>query len=125
MTEVNTLSIKVKLITLRCSIAKPWNLHLNTFETQISFDWTDVEEDTVYLAHCYPYTYTDLRGHIDDIMHCPLKSAHVRKETLCETAAGNSCYLLTITNYSNDEGKDERGEMHRVRFVAVEKNSLK
>ena len=69
----------------------------------MSFNWDGLENDVIYLAHCYPYTYTDLRHHLDEMLSCPIRSKHVRKEVLCETAAGNACFLLTITNFRNDE----------------------
>jgi len=70
---------------------------------EMSFNWEGVENDVIYMAHCYPYTYTDLRRHLDEMLSCPIKSKHVRKEILCETAAGNACFLLTITNFKSNE----------------------
>ncbi|XP_022809843.1 cytosolic carboxypeptidase 3-like [Stylophora pistillata] len=56
------------------------------------------EDDTCYLAHCYPYTYTDLELYLRSIIHNPKTSQHVQKEVLCKTMAGNNCNVLTVTS---------------------------
>ncbi|KAF6024177.1 hypothetical protein EB796_017508 [Bugula neritina] len=56
--------------------------------------------DSCYLAHCYPYTYTDLKDDLDSLLTDPYRSQFVKKEIMCETKAGNSCYLLTVTDFS-------------------------
>ncbi|KAL5014989.1 hypothetical protein ScPMuIL_009259 [Solemya velum] len=63
------------------------------------------ENDTYYLAHCYPYTYTDLKEDLDILITDPDRSRHIKREVLCETKAGNSCFLLTVTDF--DDCKDE------------------
>ena len=64
---------------------------------QLSFAYTfEYADDTVYFAHCYPYTYTELKrelaltGTVSDIL---------RIDVLCETLAHNSCPILTITDH--------------------------
>ena len=62
--------------------------------------------DTVYVSHCYPYTYTDLLADLDALVGdtggagVPANPAGralcVRRETLCETLAGNTCFLVSI-----------------------------
>ncbi|XP_035659452.1 uncharacterized protein LOC118404481 isoform X3 [Branchiostoma floridae] len=71
-------------------------------EWQMEFPY---EEDTYYLAHCYPYTYTDLKEHLDDLCNNEETGRHVRRDVLCETRAGNSCFLLTITEFPDEESK--------------------
>ncbi|XP_019632658.1 PREDICTED: uncharacterized protein LOC109476216 [Branchiostoma belcheri] len=71
-------------------------------EWQMEFPY---EEDTYYLAHCYPYTYTDLKEHLDDLCNTEETGRHVRRDVLCETRAGNSCFLLTITEFPDEESK--------------------
>ncbi|XP_066268250.1 uncharacterized protein [Branchiostoma lanceolatum] len=71
-------------------------------EWQMEFPY---EEDTYYLAHCYPYTYTDLKEHLDDLCNSEETGRHVRRDVLCETRAGNSCFLLTITEFPDEESK--------------------
>lgn len=56
------------------------------------------EDDTCYLAHCYPYTYTDLELYLRSIIDNPKTSQHVQKEVLCKTMAGNNCNVLTVTS---------------------------
>ena len=58
------------------------------------------ENDTCYLAHCYPYTFTDLKDHLDMLMSEPERRRCMKREVLCESRAGNSCFLLTISNFS-------------------------
>lgn len=45
--------------------------------------------DTVYLAHCYPYTYTDLNRYIKSIEEDSFRKTKVRRKNLCQTIAGN------------------------------------
>uniref|UniRef100_A0A4W3J8N0 Peptidase M14 domain-containing protein n=1 Tax=Callorhinchus milii TaxID=7868 RepID=A0A4W3J8N0_CALMI len=64
---------------------------------------TDNKNDSYYLAHCYPYSYTDLKAHLDEITNDQNHLEYFRKEVLCETRAGNSCFLLTITDSTTDK----------------------
>lgn len=57
--------------------------------------------DTIYLAHCYPYTYTDLSKYLDALVFDPKKRNRIRRKSLCQTTGGNSCDLLTITTFNN------------------------
>ena len=61
--------------------------------------------DTVYFAHCYPYTYTRLNGFLKELQSDPLRSKTFRRRTLCHSLAGNPCDLLTVTSWT----------MHKVR----------
>ncbi|XP_067664488.1 uncharacterized protein [Haliotis asinina] len=58
-------------------------------------------EDTYYLAHCYPYTFTDLKEDLDTLLQDPEREQFMRREVLCETRAGNSCFLITVTNFEH------------------------
>ena len=42
------------------------------------------EDDTVYLAHCYPYRYSDMMLDIEKLMNDPARAAFIKKETLCQ-----------------------------------------
>ncbi|CAF1631960.1 unnamed protein product, partial [Didymodactylos carnosus] len=55
--------------------------------------------DTCFIAHCYPYTFTDLK---DDLEHLSLTRPRdiLRRDVLCETRAGNSCFIMTVTDES-------------------------
>ncbi|KAF2362086.1 Peptidase M14 carboxypeptidase A [Trinorchestia longiramus] len=67
------------------------------------------DHDTVYLAHCYPYTFSLLQQHLLSIQNDPLKASICRQRVMCRSLAGNPVYLLTITsNHPEDEGKKKR-----------------
>lgn len=59
-----------------------------------TFEYTG---DVCYFSNCFPYTYTDLKLSISQMLQNPIKSKLVRRQTLCKTIANNSCDLLTIT----------------------------
>ncbi|XP_028596479.1 cytosolic carboxypeptidase 2 isoform X7 [Podarcis muralis] len=56
--------------------------------------------DTCYFAHFYPYTYTDLQHYLMTLVKNPLCSQYCKLRPLCRSLAGNTVYLLTITNPS-------------------------
>ncbi|RZF43046.1 hypothetical protein LSTR_LSTR001224 [Laodelphax striatellus] len=55
------------------------------------------DEDIVYLAHCYPYTYTDLQDYLIRLQNHPIKSTYSKLRLLCRSLAGNNVYYLTVT----------------------------
>ncbi|XP_061174704.1 uncharacterized protein LOC133183807 isoform X2 [Saccostrea echinata] len=66
-----------------------------------SLTWTvkfEHNHDTVYFAHCFPYTYTDLQDYLLDLNNDPVKSKICKQRVLCRTLAGNLVYLLSITS---------------------------
>ncbi|XP_076028749.1 cytosolic carboxypeptidase 3-like isoform X2 [Oratosquilla oratoria] len=64
------------------------------------------DHDTVYVAHCYPYSYSDHQQHLLSIQKDPFKSTICRQRILCRSIAGNPVYLLTVT--STDQEEDGR-----------------
>lgn len=59
------------------------------------------DDDTVYLAHCYPYTYTDLHQYLSKV--CINESRdRIRKTVLCKSLAGNDVDVLIITNFNSE-----------------------
>ncbi|XP_031763401.2 cytosolic carboxypeptidase Nna1-like isoform X1 [Galleria mellonella] len=65
-----------------------------TLTFNIEFPHTD---DAVYIAHCYPYTYSDLQEYLSRLQAHPIKSTYSKLRLLCRTLAGNNVYYLTIT----------------------------
>lgn len=80
--------------------------------------------DTIYIAHCYPYTYTDLCKDLNKLLSDSKKRNKVRRKTLCQTIAGNPCDYLTITNFTPDETmKNRKGIVVFARVHPGESNS--
>lgn len=65
------------------------------------------DNDIVYFAHCYPYTYTDLQRYLHRLEHDPERNRLFKRQRLCESLAGNRVDLLTITEPTDD--KEELG----------------
>ncbi|KAH8421133.1 hypothetical protein KR222_004671, partial [Zaprionus bogoriensis] len=61
------------------------------------------DDDTVYFAHSYPYTYSDLQDYLMEIQRHPVKSKFCKLRLLCRTLAGNNVYYLTVTAPSSNE----------------------
>ena len=61
------------------------------------------DDDVVYFAFSYPYTYTDLMHDIYEIESDPERRKIFSRKPLCKTLAGNDCEMLTITEKSNYE----------------------
>jgi len=67
-----------------------------SFEVTFKYDM-----DTVYFAHCYPYTYTDLCDFIKKTCTFMNKDK-VRKTVLCKSLAGNDVDMLIVTNFESN-----------------------
>lgn len=59
------------------------------------------EKDEVYIANCYPYTYSDLQDYLHELSIHPIKSVYTSVRLLCKTLAGNNVYYITITSPPN------------------------
>eukprot|EP01083_Nonionella_stella_P105591 303804_1 len=59
----------------------------------------DHDQDTVFFAHCYPYSYTDLQIDLHALERDPKRARTFRRRPLCHTLAQNACDLLTITSF--------------------------
>ncbi|KAK9952170.1 hypothetical protein ABG768_018023 [Culter alburnus] len=56
------------------------------------------DDDVCYLAYHYPYTYTTLQTHLKMLeKSVDPQKVFFRQQNLCDTLAGNSCSLVTIT----------------------------
>lgn len=64
------------------------------------------DNDTVYFAHSYPYTYSDLQDYLMAIQRHPVKSKYCKLRLLCRSLAGNNIYYLTVTAPQNDSTED-------------------
>merc|ERR1719209_416974 len=73
----------------------------------ISFPY---DNDTVYLAHDYPYTYTDLQNYLSELKNDPKRSCLVKSRILCKTLASNSVHILTISNPSKISQSDDKNK---------------
>lgn len=71
------------------------------FYYSLSFQLTfKHDEDEVYLAHCYPYSYSDCCEFLNKICTHNTKDK-IRKTILCKTLAGNDCEMVIITNFAS------------------------
>ncbi|KAG6448720.1 hypothetical protein O3G_MSEX005682 [Manduca sexta] len=76
-----------------------------TLTFNIEFPHTD---DAVYIAHCYPYTYSDLQEYLSRLQSHPVKSTFAKLRLLCRTLAGNNVYYLTITAPPNPNEMEQK-----------------
>jgi len=67
-----------------------------SFEVKLPYD-----DDSVYLAHCYPYTYTDLCEYLSRVCQADTRD-RIRKTVLCKSLAGNDVEVLIITNFQSE-----------------------
>ena len=58
------------------------------------------DNDTVFFAHCYPFTYTDQCEFIKKICTFNNKDK-IRKTVLCKSLAGNDVDMLIVTNFAS------------------------
>lgn len=47
------------------------------------------DHDTVYMSHCYPYTYSQLGRFLSGLEKDGYKRSKIRRKVLCQTIAGN------------------------------------
>lgn len=80
---------------------KPSSKKLKQFYS-LCFTYKFEQPDTVYFAHAFPYTYTDLQAYLQSLQMDERISQFTRRKLLCATIAGNRCDVLTITARSND-----------------------
>ncbi|EAR88956.3 zinc carboxypeptidase family protein (macronuclear) [Tetrahymena thermophila SB210] len=73
----------------------------------LSFSYTfEYDDDVVYFAMSYPYSYTQMINHLNTtIEKCQLTQPliQIKKEILCHTISNNAVPLLTITNKEKDQ----------------------
>ena len=62
------------------------------------------DDDEVWFAYCYPYTYSDCQKHLEKLCK-PKNKDKVRRAPLCKTLAGNDCDMVIITNFKSEPEK--------------------
>lgn len=55
----------------------------------------------MYIAHWYPYTYSDLCKYLNIIENDKRNKDRIKRRVLWQTIAGNNLEVITITNFFN------------------------
>ena len=77
-----------------------------TFRVQTNYD-----NDTVYFAHSYPYSYSDLQRYLNCLEADPKKKTRFKRKELCKSIAGNTVDQLIVTTFGSEyeEVKKRKG----------------
>ena len=76
------------------SLSQPTSFYTLSFTVEFEHD-----QDQVYFAHCYPYTYSDCIMMLKRVCLPQYSKDRLRRTALCKTKAGNSVEMLIITNF--------------------------
>jgi hypothetical protein len=71
------------------------------YQYTLTFTYTFEQPDTVYFAHTFPYTYSDLQLSLCRMEQKFRHSGFFHQRTLCQTLAGNSCDIISISERSS------------------------
>ena len=71
------------------------------------------DDDTVYFAYAFPYTYQDMMSDIYEIEQDKQRREIMSRRTLCKTLGGIDCEMLTITE------KGDYAEMQAKQAVVI------
>lgn len=75
----------------------------------LSFNYkADFNNDTLYFAYCFPYTYSDLMQDLLNLESDPYVATIMNRKTFCFSIGGNRCDLLTITAPGDPEETKKR-----------------
>ena len=64
------------------------------------------DNDQVYFAHCFPFTYTDLVDDLTRLQRDRFAGQFLHRSTLTRTLAGNRCEYITITSKDKDPNSE-------------------
>lgn len=65
----------------------------------LTFNYTfEHDNDIVFFAHFYPYTFTDLEKYLAQVTTQEEYKKFLRVDILCKSLSNNPVYMLTITN---------------------------
>ncbi|KAJ9594580.1 hypothetical protein L9F63_027438, partial [Diploptera punctata] len=82
---------------------------LPSYTLTFNIEFPHDNDRVFYLAHCYPYTYSDLQDYLIHLQNHPVKSQYSKLRLLCRSLAGNNVYYLTVTAPSQqDEPKKKK-----------------
>lgn len=59
------------------------------------------ENDTIYIAHCFPYTYSDLNNFLTRVCNPQQTKDRLKRTMLTRSIAGNALEMLIITNLNS------------------------
>jgi len=65
----------------------------------------EYENDEVCFAYAIPYTFTQLRTYIQDLLHDSKTSKYIDRQILCKTVSGLQCDYLIISNNKQSAGE--------------------
>ena len=75
----------------------------------LSFSYKfEYDQDTVYFAYCFPYTFSDLMQDLLELENDPFVASIMNRKMLCYSIGGNRCDLLTITAPGDPEETKKR-----------------
>ncbi|KAL4501729.1 hypothetical protein ABPG72_018780 [Tetrahymena utriculariae] len=70
--------------------------------------------DTVYFAHCFPYTFSDLQKFTASLLNDPKRKCFISKKLLCYSIAKNKCDIFTITSSSYFDNENEQKDKENI-----------
>ncbi|CAD8111912.1 unnamed protein product [Paramecium primaurelia] len=92
----------------------PQTIRAKYYQLQFSYTFKH-NNDKVYFAHSYPYTYTNLLEFLNSILDNPEKNQYMSRKSLCTTLGGNTCEVLTITSNSMQRRAYRKGVVFMAR----------
>lgn len=105
-------------------VGQKFNRNYYTLTFTHTFEYDD---DQLFFAHCFPYTYSDLQEDMGRIEKDTYTQNFCHRTTLCRTLAGNRCEYLTITSRDKDpkgvKSRAKRGVVISARVHPGESNS--